>query len=87
MNGHTIGFDPQTQKLELLPIPFRSASGSTSLRLLFSVYLMGVERDHCLNCTCKHLLVENVHGEWKEMEPNFLISFFFRHLRDVLSNG
>ena len=87
MNGHTIGFDPQTQKLELLPISFRSASGSTSLRLLFSVYLMGVERDHCLNCTCKHLLVENVHGEWKEMEPNFLISYFFRHLNDVMNNG
>ena len=64
LNGHTIGFDPQTQKLELLPISFRSAYGSTSLSLLFSVYLMGVERDHCLNCTCKHLLVENVHGEW-----------------------
>ena len=87
MNGHIIGFDPQTQKLELLPIPFRSAYGSTSLSLLFSVYLMGVERDHCLNCTCKHLLVENVHGEWQEMEPHFLISFFFRHLSDVLSNG
>ena len=87
MNGHTIGFDPQTQKLELLPISFRSASGSTSLRLLFSVYLMGVERDHCLNCTCKHLLVENVHGERHDMEPNFLISHFFRRLSDVLNNG
>ena len=87
MNGHTIGFDPQTQKLELLPIPFRSASGSTSLRLLFSVYLMEVVRDHCLNCTCKHLLVLNVHGEWKEMESNSLFSYFFRHLSDVLNNG
>ena len=76
MNGHTIGFDRQTEKKQLLSILFRSAHGSTSLSLLFSVYvksdLLGLDRDHCLNCTCKHLLVENVHGEWQKMEPNFL---------------
>ena len=49
--------------------------------------ILGLDRDHCLNCTCKHLLVENVHGEPQEMEPNFLISYFFRHLSDVLNDG